>query len=87
MFYWITDITGQKGLGCVRAHSQSEAAAVAQEKLGDKFVMSDEHRTVWSLPYPAFPPLNDMQGHPDFCINGNECKGKTSCPRDYACSE
>lgn len=43
----------------------------------------------YSLPYPASPYLNgdESRGWPNFCFSPKECKGRTSCPKSYACSE
>ena len=43
----------------------------------------------WWLPYPAHPIIDDdwTDGTPIRCRNGAKCKGKTSCPRNPACSE
>ncbi len=39
-----------------------------------------------SLPYPASPQLT-KGSCPPFCFQPQRCKGRSSCPRDYACSE
>jgi hypothetical protein len=39
------------------------------------------------LPYPAEPRVAPSSNCPSFCWRPQECKGKTSCPRPYACSE
>lgn len=50
-------------------------------------------RSIESLPYPATPRLIDSAELakppvcPPFCSTPGECKGHTSCPHAYACSE
>lgn len=47
----------------------------------------------WSLPYPANPRLNKVAYNekagpcPPFCYSPDQCKGRSSCPKSYACSE
>jgi len=41
-----------------------------------------------SLPYPADPRIKTGEDScPSFCMQPQQCKGRTSCPRNYACSE
>lgn len=41
-----------------------------------------------SLPYPADPRLRTGEDKcPSFCFAPQTCQGRTSCPRNYACSE
>lgn len=40
-----------------------------------------------TLPYPAEPMEPPVSKCPAFCYTPNECKGRTSCPKRYACSE
>ena len=39
-----------------------------------------------SLPYAAYP-LIGSERQPQFCSSPKECKGRSSCPKSYACSE
>jgi hypothetical protein len=38
------------------------------------------------IPYPAHPQLNDI-GWPSFCHGKEQCWGRSSCPREYSCTE
>jgi hypothetical protein len=67
---------------CVEDVSK-EAAKAQAEKLTGKAVTSIE-----TLPYPAKPRISEKQSEcPDFCYSPEQCKGRTSCPKRYACSE
>jgi hypothetical protein len=44
-------------------------------------------KTVDPLPYPARPELRNVSGCPPFCYTPAQCKGRTCCPKSYACSE
>lgn len=54
-------------------------------------VLSDLIAVDWNtLPYPADPVLfrgEKYKDFPSFCFAPELCKGRSSCPRSYACSE
>jgi len=75
--YWTT--FENRSPGCVDAMSLDEAREAAAE-FG---VVKD----VAILPYPAIPRLRVQSACPPFCYTPTECVGKTSCPKNYACSE
>ena len=85
--YWVTFTNGKRGgIECSLAE---DPLAVASE--------FGEIRTIDSLPYPANPMLRRRElvsekdkkwGHcPEFCYSPEQCKGRTSCPKSYACTE
>ena len=82
--YWVT-FDGAKS-GCITCAADEDPLAVAGE--------FGTIRTIDSLPYPANPVLrrralrNEKDVHcPEFCYSPAQCKGRTSCPKNYACSE
>src|SRR5690348_9837100 len=85
--YWVTFTN--RGAGCITVSKDEDPIAVARE-LGDI-------KTINSLPYPARPVLRRRElvsekdkewGHcPEFCYTPEQCKGRTACPKNYACSE
>lgn len=76
--YWAT-FEG-KPAGCVEAYSKAEAQSQA-EAVG-------KVRTLDCLPYPAEPRISEAKSDcPPFCYSPAQCKGRTACPKDYACSE
>jgi flavodoxin len=77
--YWVT-FESQKS-GCVDADTKELAEKIA-ENLGNDKVKSCER-----LPYPATPRMNNISECPAFCITPEKCKGRSSCPLSYACSE
>lgn len=53
-----------------------------------KELTGEEPTKVSSLPYgsgPALDPNDDRGGW--FCYSPESCKGRSSCPKSYACSE
>lgn len=77
--YWIKFSSGYPA--CVDAKNEAEARVKAAE------LSKREVAEVYTLPYPAEPRLNQDSGCPPFCYSPQQCKGKTSCPKSYACSE
>lgn len=74
------------GSGCVEAMNEIEARAIGSEKLGAEVTECN-----W-LPYPAEPRLNKVErdGYgvfPSFCFEPHKCKGRSSCPQRYSCTE
>lgn len=67
------------------------------EAVRDRASTVGEISAVDRLPYPANPrkephekyELADGTSHtiPAFCFRPTECKGHTSCPRNYSCTE
>lgn len=83
MSWWIHFETGKPG--CVEQKGwDSEAAKARAEELTGRKV-----KDVFTLPYPATPQLNPQDGYgcPAFCFSPEQCKGRTCCPKNYACSE
>lgn len=72
-----------------RANKIGEACkAVAQEWIKIKHPEPDwKFVEAYSLPYPASPYAGNSEGWPAFCYSPETCKGRGSCPKNYACSE
>ena len=75
-YYWVEFQTGEKG------------TIIADKDLIEE-ITGKKIKSIDILPYPAVPVLYQ---HPDsempaFCLHGEKCKGRGSCPRSYACSE
>jgi hypothetical protein len=75
---------------CVEAPTGPEARELAEKLTGNVAVSSER------IPYPAEPRLNrhlhtysggTQAECPSFCFAPHQCKGRTSCPQRYACSE
>jgi len=85
--YWVTLTTGKAC--CVEAEDKESAMAAAKQHADGEVVSCD------TLPYPAEPRIThyerDYDGHkvacPSFCYTPEQCKGRTCCPKKYACSE
>lgn len=75
MYWWIT-FSDRNG-GCVEG-TEDEARLIAS-KFGT--VLAVER-----LPYAASPYLHPIDA-PPFCYSPMWCKGRLSCPKQYACSE
>lgn len=79
--YWAT-FGGKHRDGCIEAESSEAASVQAETLLG---VKPEQCRL---LPYPANPRISlEQSGCPSFCLTPSVCAGRSSCPRDYACSE
>jgi hypothetical protein len=78
MYFWVS-FDARKSAS-ISANSAEHAKALAAEITGDKV------KEVFTLPYPAAQRLNQTSC-PDFCFSPETCKGRTSCPKSYACSE
>lgn len=83
MPHWVTfqDPTTEPVCVALAVGGDMMARHVVQEQTG-KIVDK-----VYSLPYPASPCILNETGCPTFCMHGDICKGRSSCPRNYACSE
>lgn len=70
-----------RGPGCIKAVDRVKAMELANA-LGDVTSLD-------GLPYPASPILatDDTDHCPPFCFRPEECKGRSACPRQIACSE
>ena len=89
--FWITFTDGSKA--CCQGSSEADAKQIA-EKLTGKKVGGGEYRdyAMKVLPYPASPIIWQLDHpvygkSPLFCMEPNKCCGKTSCPRNYSCTE
>lgn len=77
-YYWVKFTDGSAG--CVSAPDRASAMRAVQGREG---VASCD-----ILPYPALPVLHTAPGDtcPPFCWSPETCRGRSSCPRAYACS-
>lgn len=71
--------------GCVEG-TRDEIETLAERLTGEK------PTEIFGLPYPANPRLNKVEhpkygACPSFCYTPEQCKGRSSCPKSYACSE
>ena len=76
--YWITLQSGKQGY--YESHTPKDALLGTAVE-GSVVVHAD------TLPYPANPIFQKLSGCPAFCSTPQQCKGKTACPKRYACSE
>ena len=74
--YWVKFTNGTAG--CVDAESEEAALRWAGESIASSAKI---------LPYPAVPRLKVEVNCPAFCYDPENCCGRTSCPKRYACSE
>lgn len=86
--YWVVLDNGTRG--CIEADDETAAKAAAQS------ILCRTIKDIYTLPYPANPRLimkkyNGRDGRqyeiPSFCHSPEKCKGKGSCPNDYACND
>lgn len=89
--YWLTFTDGSHG--CCQGDSPFDAKRIA-EKLTGKTVAGGKYQDIAAtpLPYPAKPVIWQLDHpvggkEPDFCYTPEQCAGRTSCPKPYACSE
>lgn len=90
--YWIKFTDGSTGY--CEGEGAFDAVQIA-EKLTGKTAEAGDNKyqpKLDTLPYPAKPIIwqFDHPVHakcPPFCHSPNQCKGLTSCPQNYACSE
>lgn len=92
--YWVTFTDGTAG--CCDGQSAYDAAQIAEhftKKKVDDGGNKYEPKGVKPLPYPANPIiwqfLHPIDGRacPPFCHDPKNCAGRSSCPKNYACSE
>ena len=90
--YWIKFTDGTET--CCQGETAYDARQIA-EKLTGKTVEGpkwDAGPNVQTLPYPASPVVwkfeHPIHGKtPNFCYAPKQCKGRTSCPQNYSCTE
>lgn len=99
MTYWVTFKDGYAG--CVETIHGMTGIDHKKQIEGVKSLFNEwtkevkEHGevvSVESLPYPASPRLITVSwlnggACPSFCFKPNQCKGNTSCPQNYSCTE
>lgn len=83
--YWVSGEKGQAA-GCIEAYSDPGARS---EYL---LLYGAEPEKCELLPYPAQPRLKTIErpGYgtfPSFCYEPHRCKGRSSCPQRYSCTE
>ena len=81
--YWVES---ENNAGCVEAMNTEEARKLGAEALKSEIIECS------SLPYPAQPRLvthtHESWGvTPSFCYRPHQCKGRSSCPQNYSCTE
>jgi hypothetical protein len=77
--YWLSFTDGTHG--CCEGRSLS-AAIIKAEDITGKIVSSGK-----CIPYPAVPVIYQESTCPAFCYDPARCLGKSSCPKDRACTE
>jgi hypothetical protein len=77
--YWLSFTDGSSA--CMEAKTLVQAIISAEDLTG-KVVTSGR-----CLPYPAVPRIGEMSNTPSFCYDPARCMGKSSCPKDHACTE
>jgi hypothetical protein len=89
--WWLKFTDGSSA--CCEGQDAYHAKRIA-EKLTGKKVAGGDYKDIAAepLPYPASPiiwqfdcPVNGKC--PAFCMSPQKCRGKSSCPASYACSE
>ena len=89
--FWLEFTDGSKA--CCEGASDYDAKIIAEKVTGKKVKGGDfKDIAAKELPYPATPVIwqLDHPAHgkcPTFCYSPNTCAGRSSCPKDYACSE
>lgn len=58
-----------------------------REEVELRTAQSGTVKSIDCLPYPAEPRTDPKGDCPSFCYTPERCKGRTSCPKNYACSE
>lgn len=89
--YWLT-FTDKTQAAC-QGGSEYDAKIIA-EKITGKTVEGGKWRDIAAepIPYPAEPCVwkfeHPVHGKtPSFCHAPKQCKGRTSCPQNYSCTE
>jgi hypothetical protein len=94
MTFWVTLDKPVKYRGAMRrsfsvdGETASEAKARAAVELVSAGVTNGSIVRAETLPYPGEPRLGYKSGDcPSFCLHPDKCAGRSSCPRNIACSE
>lgn len=90
--YWIKFTDGSAGY--CEGENPYDAVSIAEHLTKKTAAVGDNkwEPKLDTLPYPARPIIWQLD-HPKvgkcpaFCISPEKCKGRGSCPRDYACTE
>ena len=82
--YWITFEDGTQG-GC-EGRNERDAMLIASKITGKKakeakILPYPCSLMIWQLDHPVYGK------HPGFCFDPKNCCGRTSCPKNLACSE
>lgn len=78
--WWIHFTDGTKA--CVEAPNTKAATGKAQAAAGKTVARIN------SLPYPSPLVIGTRETDcPAFCYKPEECVGRSTCPRDYACND
>lgn len=90
--YWITFTDGSAGF--CEGEGAWDAVRIAEKITGKMAIMGEDrwNPDIPRLPYPANSIIwqfdHPVSGKcPPFCATPEKCKGNTSCPSRYACSE
>lgn len=90
--YWITFTDGTSV--CCEGQSEYDAGKIAEHVTGKtvKDLKYQDNEFVRGLPYPCNPRVwafeHPIHGHhPTFCMHGDKCAGRGSCPRERACDD
>lgn len=83
---WWVHCQSRGSRGCVEAMNAEEASRIGAEKLGGEIT------ECLQLPYPADPRIHIVERDgcgaiPSFCFEPSKCKGHSSCPQRYSCTE
>lgn len=89
--FWLT-FTDGTGKSC-QGESEYHAKLIAEKFTGLKVAGGDyQGIAAEPLPYPSIgciwrfdEPLHGKT--PEFCHGGKQCAGRTSCPKNYSCTE
>lgn len=82
--WWV--VVEGAGSGCIEALNETEARRIAVEIRGTEVLSCTQ------IPYPAEPRwrISERDGLgvcPSFCYDPHRCKGRSSCPQRYSCTE
>lgn len=90
--FWIKFTDGSAGY--CEGGTAYDAVQIAEKLTGKTAVVGDNkyQPQIDALPYPARPIIwqfdHPIHGKtPAFCISPEQCKGRGSCPKSYACTE
>lgn len=90
--YWIKFTDGSGGY--CEGEGAYDCVQIAEKVTGKTVVVGDNkyQPKLDTLPYPAKPVIwqfdHPVNGKcPPFCHSPTQCKGGTSCPQNYSCTE